>query len=668
MKKKVKIGIVILSVITSFGTGVCAQSYFYTKNEVQESNEEYTSEEIVIVNLDEGIQKTEITINYGNEFLAKMNVNVVGLMEAREKLASGEYAGYIMIPENFSKSVESIHLVNPDLAVLKYELSDNLNKEAQKKAMHQLNAIQDTLNYEIGYMYLTAILKEVHDGQEQVSMVIQNDEEVVSAINSVQNDDLIEMVEMKSYKPIEKELDVFDTSEIETNYQTAINEIKDINEENGNTITKTYEQLNNSLMKLNEEQFVWNLFMDDDGKFVYDGTLLKNMLTKDLTNHTHTVIDKSVDMIVDKGLLSTIDITINDVLTLLSKEMDKNYKVIDEKKIKDLQDDLQTSCMKTLVVKHPKDASQNTTKVNPSYSSAKCEQVVMDLNDGVYDTTFNASTYIPSTINIDGDEVDLKEQIKEDVQTKVSNQTSKLKTLIQEDGNIQTNIERIRDAILEVDPTTNEIRGGYIKDNLISSLDNHYEDYQEQMRELNEEIEHVSEHSNDDSIKENLIQTNTKIENQYANIHHNTSFLVQSINAFTKAYEIKQKEIELDANKTLMEIVKDGMDAQQTASKKVEDGLQGAKKTIYASTKNNKDLLMEFTSKLKNTRYQETQSKEVKDHILNPTIKETDAQLQPSKVSTKKIVEPSKGLRYIVGIGFVLLTSIAYVVFRRNRT
>lgn len=678
MKKRIKIVAVIMAVMLSGVVGALMQKYFFTEKEVQEiiKSNEFTTDEVVVVNLDEGIQSGDTTINYGNELLAKIDVNAVGLDEARTGVTNGVYAGYVIIPESFSNSVESINLANPETAILKYEFSENLNKAAQKTSTEKIQSIEDTLNYEIGYMYLTSILKEVHDGQDQATAVMQNDQTALDAVNSIQSVDLITMVEITEFDVIEKETPTLDTSEEEANYQAVVDEMKVVNEENKTLIMETYATVTDVIEKLKEEKFTWDIFTNEDGELVYDGQAIKDKVTTDVTKNTNDAIDKSVDTAVDKTVDDSVDKAVDDTIGEIKLLIDQDITVIQEPELSALKTNLYDNCVQDYVtLSDPSDPTSPTiTTPNTNYVSSTCDQLIEDIKAGDYDTTLNPVDYIPTTVTVGSTTKDLDAHLKETIKPSLKKPLKDaLKAQLKADGDILTKIENTINAIITVDSTTNEINGGYIKRDLLDSLQKHYRGYTTEMNELNREVDKVESTASTFRIEGILNSTNSKLDSKLTNINSNTASLLKEVDTLAGEYETRQKEIETEANLKITEISTNVSKSQQESNEKIEAGLQSAKESVVTSTGNNSDLLYRFTSKLKNTKYGETQSKEVKDHILNPAVKDGDGVSAPSIAASTPTTDEDDSLPtswlYIGGIGVVLLLlTVGYVVFSKKET
>lgn len=89
-------------------------------------------------------------------------------------IENGLYAAYIIIPEDFSESIASVES-NPEKVLLEYTFNPNLDEEAARQAISDVNAFEATLNTNVAYMYVDAIMTAFHDVQDDASTILRND-------------------------------------------------------------------------------------------------------------------------------------------------------------------------------------------------------------------------------------------------------------------------------------------------------------------------------------------------------------------------------------------------------------------------------------------------------------------------------------------------------------
>ena len=154
-------------------------------------------EKIAIVNNDEGINKNSEQINYGKEILAQYEgIEFINYGAAKLGINNGTYQCYIVIPNDFSKNIETID-TSLTKSIIAFEISTKLNNNEKQKATNNvLNLIQD-INADISKMYLNGILKEFYRGQTNAARVIENDNLDRSAIQEIANMEFLTELDLK---------------------------------------------------------------------------------------------------------------------------------------------------------------------------------------------------------------------------------------------------------------------------------------------------------------------------------------------------------------------------------------------------------------------------------------------------------------------------------------
>lgn len=179
--------------------------------ESAETEEEYDTDLIAIVNMDEGVQKGSETVSYSQSLLGTLDVSyeVTGMEAAKQGIENGTYSAYLILPGGFSAAVESIN-TSPQKAVLEYAISQGLTKEALADAVYNVQDIYSTLNNGIGELYLSSVLSEVHKVQDAVVTISENDTADLNALAGIRGDDLRETVQMPELQEVEMNIDVLD--------------------------------------------------------------------------------------------------------------------------------------------------------------------------------------------------------------------------------------------------------------------------------------------------------------------------------------------------------------------------------------------------------------------------------------------------------------------------
>ncbi len=229
------------------------------------AKQETESTLIAVVNLDEGVADNKEKINYADKIIQFPNTSFeyASLEEARSGLESGKYGAYVIIPATFSQSVASIN-TTPQPAQIEYSLNKELSGKSQYALLYDVLSFSESLNNSLSYMYLNDILKEFHDAQDGAATVMNNDVKDKDAIDSIQPQDLIQMVqvpEMKHEKNKTKTLDVNEyvikntelVSSVEEEYMKCVTDIQeqiDNLREEGNNLSDVLKNLSSDVQKI----------------------------------------------------------------------------------------------------------------------------------------------------------------------------------------------------------------------------------------------------------------------------------------------------------------------------------------------------------------------------------------------------------------------------------
>ena len=151
---------------------------------------------IAVVDQDTGINDEGKTIFYGKEFLKTINdksmYKSVSLTEAKEGVENDIYCAYVVIPDNFSKNIESIKKT-PTKSVVVYGLN---YKSDINDTLNKLNTIVSSLDTNIAKGYLTTVLNNVNGVDNNISGIVNKIQNQNVVINGIQNFEYITTVEL----------------------------------------------------------------------------------------------------------------------------------------------------------------------------------------------------------------------------------------------------------------------------------------------------------------------------------------------------------------------------------------------------------------------------------------------------------------------------------------
>lgn len=214
--------LMIASIITvAYLCGIYSAKY--SRNQEEKKSTIMT---IAVVNADTGVMAEEGMKFYSSELMSFPDTNFksVSLTEAKEGVENGRYAAYILIPETFSSSVESVN-GEPVKTQISYALYDNLRQDVEIKVVNDIHNFILNLSTNVSYVYVNAILQEVHAVQDDSQMIMQNDIQDMEAIEEVQSADLLTEV---AYEPLETATTELEYMDLTTSYETLEQTISDI--------------------------------------------------------------------------------------------------------------------------------------------------------------------------------------------------------------------------------------------------------------------------------------------------------------------------------------------------------------------------------------------------------------------------------------------------------
>lgn len=233
---------------------------------------------IAVVNADAGVMSEGEKKFYSSELMLFPDANFksASLKEAEEGVNDGRYAAYILIPENFSESIESVN-GKPVKTQISYALYDNLRQDVEIKVVNDIHNFILNLSTNVSYIYVNAILKEVHAVQDDSRMIMQNDVRDREAIEKVQSAELIAEVTYEPLEVNETELEYMDLSaayetleqtifDIDTTYTDAVTSAQEefaLVKENGTAMSEQVSETANVFAEV-------DISTDSEGNCVYE--------------------------------------------------------------------------------------------------------------------------------------------------------------------------------------------------------------------------------------------------------------------------------------------------------------------------------------------------------------------------------------------------------------
>ena len=272
MNKILKYSISVLLIFGCLSVGV----YIGTQLNVSET-ERSSTETIAVVNLDEGSDYNGESRNFGVELLnvSDSNFTVTGLSDAQQGVESGNYAAYIILPSTLSKDVISINTVVSPITFT-YEVSGKLTENAKENAIINIAEFEKKFNFNLSNMYISSILNNYHNAQNNAKVVLNNDNTDLDVISSINSYDLIDMVEVTQVEILENTIEDLDIEEESQKAETIIQEIDEtyknfmlLSAEELQSIKSDYSNHNQNLNSLKTAIQQTPKIIDDEGNKNY---------------------------------------------------------------------------------------------------------------------------------------------------------------------------------------------------------------------------------------------------------------------------------------------------------------------------------------------------------------------------------------------------------------
>lgn len=282
--KKIVIGSIIATLILI----ATASGSFYagTKFEKSETNKEnnrtQTVQKIAVVNLDEGVQEEDTIRFYSNELIKNEGLEYVPatLNEAQSGIATGDYGAYIIIPATFSESVRSVDGIQ-SRAELLYDINPYLDSDTRMLVSQMVCKMFEDVSDNISFTYISSIMGEFHEVQDNVSTIMANDNEELENINQIEPSNIagkLAWSELEYNSNILENVDYNDISQtIQDETGSLISEcsegMKNAKDALGKEAQKGIDELNcvaNALKEIEEEDI-----LKENNKYVYEDGIKK---------------------------------------------------------------------------------------------------------------------------------------------------------------------------------------------------------------------------------------------------------------------------------------------------------------------------------------------------------------------------------------------------------
>lgn len=229
MKGKLKPFLMIVTIVV-----LTSVSSFFMGRQVEEKKVLYgnkvkseESTQIAVVNQDLGIDYKEKNVNYALDLVKSLDSDFIltNRESGKKGIEDGKYGAMIIIPGNFSQNITTINEVTPSKVEIYYETDDKLSEENKLIVSKKVADFEKKLNNKLSYMYISSVFDELHQGQDYVSDILKNDNADLDAINSINDADILESINLTALE--DEKIDLTDL-DLNKNFEENKNIIKEI--------------------------------------------------------------------------------------------------------------------------------------------------------------------------------------------------------------------------------------------------------------------------------------------------------------------------------------------------------------------------------------------------------------------------------------------------------
>lgn len=183
------------------------------------------STNIAVINQDIGVFVGGESINYANsiiEILGK-NYTVVSPAVAQTGIENGTYGAIVTFPSDFSANLVSINELNPKQAVLGLSINHKLPEEQYISLYTQLMNMQHRVNNNIAYAYVKTVYTQLHEAQDEIDTLLDNDDKDMDAIEKVTLKNYAEMIDCGDLPNIQFEAESADFTDFINSSKSVAN-------------------------------------------------------------------------------------------------------------------------------------------------------------------------------------------------------------------------------------------------------------------------------------------------------------------------------------------------------------------------------------------------------------------------------------------------------------
>src|SRR5699024_8285752 len=228
---------------------------YMSLNHVSETKDKEDSKkmDVALVNEDDGAKFNKDQLDFGDAFVKSLDKNdeqdwyVVSRGVAENGLDRGTYDMMIVIPNDFSQRALSLNDDSPEQVVLDYKINASENDKVQAQAEDTASSILNDFNRRIIDVYFASVIGNLQDAQDNITTLVEEEEEHTSTYNSSINSTLSEYTDQfetvkdrsaaskDSFESFEDMLDSFqdglaDRVESNEEYKSSVADAEKLNE------------------------------------------------------------------------------------------------------------------------------------------------------------------------------------------------------------------------------------------------------------------------------------------------------------------------------------------------------------------------------------------------------------------------------------------------------
>ena len=159
----------------------------YSENKKQQQYKDNIQSTIAVVNEDMGALNKGIVENYSASVINKLDNGfvLVSSEAAQAGFDKGIYGSIVSFPTNLSQKVVAINSKQPEKVNLDFVISQNLPEDKYIESYKKIIDLQYQVNQMLSYTYVYSIYTELHEAQDQVNSIFQNDNDDMTAVDKV---------------------------------------------------------------------------------------------------------------------------------------------------------------------------------------------------------------------------------------------------------------------------------------------------------------------------------------------------------------------------------------------------------------------------------------------------------------------------------------------------